>query len=304
MLIVKSKYAEADYWDHVESSTGYSDGSTTYIREPKNYRLWTKNPFVYMAYSPLRRDGDGFAVIPSHWKRSATMHTTWLKDKPELDHKLGDLFEYVLGGKYQTSYLLLAGKVYPVVSINTKSDNRQNLYSYEDLLKYRETRNDNDNTQPNVDSGSITFAQQYRECIRTKQTRYTDGGFTYINMIMHSKGNRKVNLATTVDKVAKHIFEKAPHILSEEDVRELHRRFNSPILLIKSDKIVVDPNLKKECLTFKHPWEVYTEVESYLTNQMCMEQPTPIHVSDITKIQKHGFDTKQSFRKRKREESY
>ncbi len=78
---------------------------------------------------------------------------------------------------------------------------------------------------------------------------------------------------------------------------ELHTKFDCPLLLINEESITKCPNLRN--LGFqrvKDPYTTFQEIDMYISGVMGQKQNPMITISDKSKILKHGFDLKLSFR--------
>lgn len=99
------------------------------------------------------------------------------------------------------------------------------------------------------------------------------------------------------------------------DAECYHREFNSPILLITSSpksyqgsdgrwkymvSVYRDAQLKEFGFhKVKDAFTAYQEIDSYLSGVLGVEFKPPVEISDVHRLEGHGFDKKTSFRKMK-----
>lgn len=97
-----------------------------------------------------------------------------------------------------------------------------------------------------------------------------------------------------------------PYLVESQDYIDLHREYKSPILRINRYEthpyptvVTVNPCLRLNDLQkFFNPTLLYQEIEMFIPAYL-HETPPMIQISDVMKLQKHGFDKKESFRHRK-----
>lgn len=90
----------------------------------------------------------------------------------------------------------------------------------------------------------------------------------------------------------------------DKPCHNLHTFFDCPLLLIEKGKITKCPNLAQ--LNFqkiKDPYTLYQEIGMYISGVMGQKTNPTVTISDKSKIEKHGFDYKTSFRKGKSEKA-
>lgn len=98
-------------------------------------------------------------------------------------------------------------------------------------------------------------------------------------------------------------------------VHAVHDKFGAPVIAMSMSgtnhmfrvvqspaEIVINPVLKKvEFFKKIDPFTAMQDLSCYVSGVMGGQAPKMIEISDEVRIEKHGFDTKQSFRKRKEE---
>lgn len=78
----------------------------------------------------------------------------------------------------------------------------------------------------------------------------------------------------------------------------LHREYRSPILAKVGGTLHINPILKDlEFFRVVDPYTAFQEIETFISALIGMEVPPTVEISDQSKILKHGYDPKYSFRK-------
>lgn len=121
----------------------------------------------------------------------------------------------------------------------------------------------------------------------------------------------KIFCTSSVDEMRELIRKSVGDITSENCTRwwhketdlktsseDLHRKYNCPIILVGDEKIIKCPVLKDlQFQRIKDPYTTYQEIAMYLSGVLGQSKEPPVTLSDKSKIVKHGFDPKRSFRK-------
>jgi len=126
-----------------------------------------------------------------------------------------------------------------------------------------------------------------RECWRG------EGGFTYDLKKIKKLESNKLSYRETTDVATwegsgladLHIQHKAPVLLVTRDHKHTYLHLNPPLKYLDFFKVV-------------DTYSVFQEIERFLGNQG-VDAPDMVELSDRSKLIKHGFDLKESFRKAK-----
>lgn len=98
------------------------------------------------------------------------------------------------------------------------------------------------------------------------------------------------------------ILEAAKAIDCTEELRAL----NAPVAMLESTyrnafQLTVNPRLATYGFQkVKSPFEAYQEIDSFLSGVLGSNRNPPIDITDIQRLENHGFDKVRSFRKMKR----
>jgi hypothetical protein len=181
------------------------------------------------------------------------------------------------------------------------------------------------------DYSVILFCGQVFPCIQVKtlQERYTvtRGEFSIFNMETYDKYQKLVredlgfkgsprwpafrSKADWFDQVKtdRDSMEKYFEGLNSLDSGFIHRELNAPIIHVRHEpsrnsygRRVFEANPQLKGLGFqsvKDPFTAYQELDSYLSGVMGVETRPPVEISDVHRLEGHGFDKKTSFRKGK-----
>lgn len=85
----------------------------------------------------------------------------------------------------------------------------------------------------------------------------------------------------------------------EQSAHEIHRHFNSPVILYSNGLVIKNPNLKSIGYNqIKDPYTVYQNISMYMSGVLGQPANPTVTLSDKSKVLKHGFDAKWSFRRR------
>jgi len=178
---------------------------------------------------------------------------------------------------YHSGYLIIAGKIYPFVSIHTEADihvkpKTEYFFNPDDLMK--------------------RHAQEKNKIMRARKHRNWKWSYWFQSL---SKRD-----------VTEFFNKKYP------DMSNLCIEYNTPIILIEPRRpgyqerektyrtCVKNINLKDYGLSkvFKAP-EIYQILDVFINNVLVDDKMPMSPMTDLEKVQSHGFDTKISFRKPK-----
>jgi hypothetical protein len=190
----------------------------------------------------------------------------WVRNTEEVPGELNTdwLYEYTLNSLYYcVTYLAFCGKIYP-------------LHGQEEGLLTK--------PDPNLFSSSYEELVERFEKFTNKKVKNPD--YPYYGWMDRHEMDNWINTPC----------------------HDLHIKYDCPVLLFKAKRIgrkkgvvvVKCPVLKD--LGFQRVKDAYTtfqEIETYISNNMCQKQNPMVVLSDKSKIVKHGFDYKLSFRKGK-----
>lgn len=86
---------------------------------------------------------------------------------------------------------------------------------------------------------------------------------------------------------------------SYDSYKELHFKHKCPLILMKKDKIIINPNLK-ELEFYRHvpSAEAFQEIYMYISGVIGKKEVDNVSISDYDKLRQHGFDS-WSFKKHK-----
>jgi len=160
---------------------------------------------------------------------------------------------------------------------------------------------------------------EYRAIIfRSPKSNNDIVSYTYIELLENLKANDHADIVKRIESEIKKFkrqsiwtyysihypkfFENV--IFTESEIKEMHIKYNSPILSIRVDNIVsakliieMDTNLKE--LQFQRvlePWVIFQEIEMYLSGVLCNRKDGDVTISDKDLIKQHGYNN-VSFRK-------
>jgi hypothetical protein len=143
------------------------------------------------------------------------------------------------------------------------------------------------------DVGQLT--QQLSELQQTRLVNeiYDTTRCDYNSALFTSTGKKLVNWFNSL-------------MLTQQNIDDMHKHFNSAIILIKPPHTygaqwTVTTNCNLGNLGFVQivdPFSAFQQISMYLSNQLASESKPPVELTDVDKVNKHGFD-KQSFRMRK-----
>jgi len=176
---------------------------------------------------------------------------------------------FVVRGSTEYFWLLIAGKLYPGIRLITSA------LEYTDIAREEKLYN-------LYSAGAVLK-------ILTNTAKYT--------------GYDKKELFTP-KKVEQELIAYFSSTMDFEYACKIHLHYKSPIILLASRangdvaEVTVDPGLK-EIGFHKHlnPFLLYQAIDQFLGTVMVLEKNTPSKITDLDKIQQHGFDKKTSFRK-------
>ena len=112
-----------------------------------------------------------------------------------------------------------------------------------------------------------------------------------------------INIVSPDTSNVRHIHNKIKSFFNRGsiDTINLHKKYNTAILLVVGGGLYINPNLKEIGFdTIMSKNYAYQEIEKFICNVLESEEiKEPLPLSDTTKILSKGFDLKHSFRKEK-----
>lgn len=207
------------------------------------------------------------------------LNRVWLRKKeeffiPKFRLKEIDKSHFYWGYKIHMFYLVVAGKVYPVLRYAEEGKLEKFKFNASGY-RYYFTLEDFDKEHP----------EQTRSRYNSKSAN-----------VGYEKGKIKDDW--------KDFFKEY------SDLTELCLEFKTPVFVIKRErtkdkdgfKCITNINLKDiEFYKVMDPYTVYQELDMFMSNVMVNDEMPPSPMSDLEKIDSHGFDRKISFRKGKGE---
>jgi len=194
--------------------------------------------------------------------------------------------------------LFFCGRIYPILSIQAKWD------EFEDSV--------NDRGQivgKKVEKSSVFYCYSVEET-RTVFRKYgtkDDEKFLKIELGNYLTGET-VNRRLTKRQVMEIFFEESSKSFSEGAILDMHFTLQSPYFVYarntrdhKNDEILtVNPALgKMEFYRVLSAPQALQEIEMFVSGVFGGQVPPIVEVSDKIRLEKHGFDSKTSFRKDK-----
>jgi hypothetical protein len=123
------------------------------------------------------------------------------------------------------------------------------------------------------DSKDGPIKEEYLDCLFNKRSRY---GYRF------NRHYGSLNLKTWTQW-----YEEADLTISNE----LHRHFDSPIIVITDGQIEVNPRLNKlNFATQVDPFQAFQRLSMYISNDLSKQMDPEVHVSDVIKAESRGFD--------------
>jgi len=93
------------------------------------------------------------------------------------------------------------------------------------------------------------------------------------------------------------------YILNKNYTRlvECHKKHNSPLIIFESLLwVTINPTIPPCVYKVKSAGEIYQQIESFIANNLGEQSKAPDKMTDKEKVLSHGFDLKNSFRKKNR----
>lgn len=196
---------------------------------------------------------------------------TWVRETEEAKALPGlssDWFyEYRLGSKnYCVAYLALCGKIHPI------HGEEGGIY-----------------TKPNPDlfSNSYEGAVERFEKFKNEKVRNPENPYEGY-FLKKFKYEIEAFIAKPCHDL--HLLYDCPVLLFSEKCIDRRRQ-----ITVTKCPVLRDLGFQR----VKDPYTLFQEIETYISNNMCQKQNPMVVLSDKSKIIKHGFDYKTSFRKGK-----
>jgi hypothetical protein len=82
---------------------------------------------------------------------------------------------------------------------------------------------------------------------------------------------------------------------------ECHKKHNTPLIMFRSlGWVGINPTIPPCVYKVKSAGEIYQQIESFIANNLGEQSKAPDKMTDKEKVLSHGFDLKNSFRKKNR----
>lgn len=112
--------------------------------------------------------------------------------------------------------------------------------------------------------------------------------------------SKKIDLFREKKSILSDIFSDYFNTDINVDTIKIHHTFDTPYLDFFCNKVFKTPSLSDlDFATTVSPFTAYQNIEMFISGVLGGSSPKTLEISDIHRLEAHGFDKKKSFRKEK-----